>query len=360
MMPSASQHYQNKGTVEDVTVHIVNRWQDQGRNRPGPQGSAGSGTCIWWVYGDYKAALILTCCHLFTARGDPQGRQLLGPIEVKFPDGRQYTGRLLDMDRGGDLALLTIDHHAELACTAVAETTPRTGETLWHVGYPLGKGPRVQSGLCVGVSDITRIRCRFQSGDSGGGIFSQDGKLVGVVSGFYSNQPNVGNGAALPRIRKFIAACLPGQDRSGHGGQFGIGIGIFGRRNPSPASPTPPVAGPGSGASPPPASAPYPPAVAAPFGAAGRDVDVLAILAELKNLRGQIDELAKLKGQPGPAGASGPGGPAGKDGERGADGLAGGRGIAGSVGLPGPMGPAGVAGPAGKDADTAALPGVAV
>ena len=84
-------------------------------------------------------------------------------------------------------------------------------------------------------------------------------------------------------------------------------------------------------------------------------VDLGPILSELKILRGQIDELARLKGQPGPPGPQGPPGPAGKDGARGVDGLPGSAGPAGPVGPPGPLGPAGIIGASGKDADTSAI-----
>lgn len=282
-------------------MHVLNRWQ-------GSTGSAGSGTCIR-LEEDYGELLILTCAHLFTERGDPNGRQLLGPIEVKFPhEQRPLAGRLVYVDRDNDLALVACDGSPGLPGTALATAAPAAGETLWHVGYPLGRGPRTQSGRCVRASDgLTQMAARFQSGDSGGGIFNARGELVGVVSGFYTHQPDIGNGAHLVQIRRFVTICLPCL-RGGPRAQRPAPTAP-----PMPRAEAPPIGSAGS---------------QGPPGPPGRDADVSAVLAELKQLRGQLEELRAIRSQAGPAG------PAGKDGER---------------------GPAGPPGPPGKDADIAQL-----
>ena len=314
------------GTIDPrVTAASVRITNDRGGVIEG-----GSGTIIAV---DNDRGLVLTCRHLFP------GVQP-GKIGVHLHDGRVYTGVLIGVDDRADLAAVAIAQTPATPWVPISLTPANRGETVWQVGYSHGRGPVQRRGQSQGITARTStaavlsVELGVQSGDSGSGVFRvSDSTLVGVIWGGDGRQSSA---TGLEDIHRFLdQKCLRWFPR------WRIPGSLF-----SPPRPGPGL-GPGSSPSPVPPSPPTPVPMPA--------VDLGPILSELKILRGQIDELARLKGQPGPPGPQGPPGPAGKDGARGVDGLPGSAGPAGPVGPPGPLGPAGIIGASGKDADTSAI-----
>ena len=139
-------------------------------------GSAGSGTLVAC---DQAVGLVLTCSHLFD--------ELSGRIVVTFPNGRQYAARLLERDRGHDLAALAI-RRPEVTPLAVSDQ--EASGVLRACGFGSNGQFRCVEGGVTGRATAVgaeypslTIRGAVRSGDSGGGVLNAAGHLVGVVWG---------------------------------------------------------------------------------------------------------------------------------------------------------------------------------
>jgi len=271
--------------------------------------SGGSGTV---VHVDGDRALVLTCRHLF-----PGGQA--GRVIVRLPSGRGYLGTLIAVDDRADLAALAIRSEPGMPSIRVAVTAASTGEVVWQVGYPNGRGPRQRAGISIGIrgfvqrdTPVTAFQLNTTSGDSGSGVFrASDSTLVAVLWGGSGGETSA---TGIVDIVRFVdRRCLTWFPRW---------------RTPAPdvvveVCPASPVPGPGAGSP------------AAPAPSSNGDSQVL--LAELRKLQAQVQEIKNIRSQPGPAGPPGPEGQAGLQGQT------------------GPVGPAGPAGPPGKDADTTVI-----
>lgn len=359
--------YSLTGNVEDAAVRVTNSAFT----------GAGSGTCI-----DYDAAsgdmLVLSACHIFYDSNPRDPIDARGPAEVIMFDGTKLRGPMLGMYtiRGGDCALLRVHTGKPYPYVPLRESPPEVGSTVYKVGFPAWKkGLRdVGTGTVAEVANGELFtRMKIESGDSGGGVFSADSFLVGVVS---RHEMEVGpNGQPTGRSTLNSTCCCLGPIRaligkvgwksSGSNGQIRQG-GILnnsqivqqvqpqqsgGVQGPPLKPATPPVQ-----PAAPIASVPTPTPAAADL-----SKSLASITSQLDALSKSVDELAKQKNLPGPKGdkgdpgAAGVAGKAGADGKPGADGKNGIDGKPGPVGSVGQTGPQGVAGASGKDADPSAI-----
>lgn len=137
----------------------------------------GSGTLIDKTE-DGREGLILTCAHLF--------REGSGSVLVTFGDGKQHRARLIDINHEADLAALSIASPS--AQPAKVAFDANAAKQLYACGYgPKGiyqcaigsrAGEAESSGrVSLLLSDAVR------SGDSGGGVFDESGRLVAVIWG---------------------------------------------------------------------------------------------------------------------------------------------------------------------------------
>lgn len=146
-------------------------------NRLGGFANVGSGTLVDKTE-DGREGLVLTCWHLF--------REGTGQVVVQFDDGHSHGARVVALDRDADLAALaianpraesvgvnlTIGRHAKLSACGFGHT----GQYRCAVGINGGesRAPGQTSLLVKGA---------VRSGDSGGGVFDEQGQLVAVVWG---------------------------------------------------------------------------------------------------------------------------------------------------------------------------------
>lgn len=139
--------------------------------------SVGSGTLID-KRADGQEGLVLTCAHLF--------REGTGRIIVEFSNGKRHLANLIDVDHQADLAALAIANPSAQS-VVVAEASLAQGKF-----HACGYGPqgiyRCAVGSVTGQAASTgqmslMIDDPVRSGDSGGGVFDQQGQLVAVVWG---------------------------------------------------------------------------------------------------------------------------------------------------------------------------------
>ena len=160
--------------------------------------SYGTGTIIDSRDGE---ALILTCGHVFR---DSKGKgaievDLYGPTPVQ-----RAAGRLLSYDLERDIALLTIHTPGPVAVARVAPSDYRIGQgdRVASVGCNNGGLPSVVHSRIASVNKFVgppnfQVTGQPVQGRSGGGLFSEDGCVVGICN------------AADPSDKEGLFAALP-------------------------------------------------------------------------------------------------------------------------------------------------------
>lgn len=155
--------------------------------------SFGTGTIIDARQGQ---GLVLTCAHLF--RNDANPGAPVGQISVEIFEPtaggvrvvERVAGEVLSTDAERDVALVTIRLRSSVqpARVAASSTTAVRGAAVWSVGCDHGADPTVRTGRILTTD-------RYQSppsltatgapvvGRSGGGLFNEQGELVGVCFG---------------------------------------------------------------------------------------------------------------------------------------------------------------------------------
>lgn len=162
--------------------------------------SCGSGTVIDARQGE---VLVLTCGHMF--RDAAKG----GRIWVDFfgPDApKQVEGRMIDYDLKADVGLLSVatKYPVTVAPLAPPESVLSRGEPVISIGCDGGADPTVRETQVTSINRYVgpaNVQVGFQpvQGRSGGGLFSSDGRVVGVC---YAADPEGDEGlfAALPAV----------------------------------------------------------------------------------------------------------------------------------------------------------------
>jgi hypothetical protein len=121
--------------------------------------------------------------------------------EIRTFEGKGKTYQvagLLNVDREGDLAVLSVGMPAERA--HVAETTaviPEEGEKIFVIGNPLRLEGSVADGIVSAVREvpslgrIVQITAPISHGNSGSPVFNMKGQVVGIVTIRVMNGQNI-------------------------------------------------------------------------------------------------------------------------------------------------------------------------
>ncbi|MBX3425805.1 MAG: trypsin-like peptidase domain-containing protein [Pirellulales bacterium] len=168
-------------------------------NRQATLTSAGSGTLVD-VAPDGVAGLVLTCAHLF-ADGACE-------MTVEFADGARHRANLIAIDRAADLAALEIAApRSAPARVAIVDQGELASRPQAYRACGFGGDGRLNcvTGRFVGpAGSAERVSFRFsgavRSGDSGGGVFDDEGRLVAVVWGAAEGTTYASGGAPLRRF----------------------------------------------------------------------------------------------------------------------------------------------------------------
>ena len=296
---SATEDYIDSGTtIAEACVKV------------GQGSSGGSGVMIGRGQGGTVA--IVSAAHVFGS---------IGPARVKLRDGTSHVAYVHAIDRKTDVALLSAEIATQVVTVPIAPGQPIPGTTTIKIGFPayaqgavnVRRGPVVQTR----GGHLFNAQLHVRSGDSGGGVFTEDGCLVSIVSGYTGNDTLWGSGT--PALHKMVeqhgwSSCIRRLLPKLRPGQPGPG------QPPGPSKPMP---------------LPKPPDAVQPL-PLPPGPDLKSVMDELAKLREQITAIKPIPGPAGPAGEPGKPGPAG-------------------VGLPGPRGEMGSPGTPGKDADAARL-----
>ena len=156
--------------------------------------NVGSGTLID-VTSNGERGLVLTCAHLFT--------EGTGQVVVEFPDGRRHGALVVAIDQQADLAALEIARPGASAA-AVNQQVAATSR-LTACGFGPSGVYRCVAGPVLGYSEgpgqtSVRIGGAVRSGDSGGGVFDNRGRLVAVVWGESGGVTYASTGRPLGRF----------------------------------------------------------------------------------------------------------------------------------------------------------------
>lgn len=147
-----------------------------------------SGVCVAYENGK---SLVVSNNHVFTEKRTPFGEFARAdyPLEcsVRTLDGKRTLRAIaVDGDKDADLAFLIVD--GELPVAEMATADAPIGTKVWHRGIGSGGG----QGKVLPVQQHPQAKqmfasdCSSESGDSGAGVFDQDGRLVAVNCGRHS------------------------------------------------------------------------------------------------------------------------------------------------------------------------------
>jgi serine protease Do len=130
-------------------------------------------------------------------------------IMVSLKDGSELPAKLLGADEKTDLAVLKIQSKTALPAVTWGDSDKaRIGDWVLAVGNPFGLGGTATVGIIsargreIGAGpydDFIQVDAPINSGNSGGPLFDQNGKVIGVNTAIYTpNGGSVGIGFAIP------------------------------------------------------------------------------------------------------------------------------------------------------------------
>ena len=148
---------------------------------PLPRGSLGSGVVV------SKDGLVMTAAHVV---------EVADEVSVHFLDGGNVTAKVVNAALQADVALLKLEIVPENLHAAVLGDSDQVsiGDEVFVVGAPYGidhtltvgymSGRRKSIGVCNQLTPIEFLQtdAAINMGNSGGPMFSVDGKLIGIVS----------------------------------------------------------------------------------------------------------------------------------------------------------------------------------
>ncbi len=130
-------------------------------------------------------------------------------VTVTLDDGTELTAKVLGRDPRTDIAVLRIEAGRKLSYIELGQSRDvKPGEWVVAMGNPFGLGGTVTAGIVSAVArDIgagpydrfIQIDAPINQGNSGGPLFSQDGKVIGMNTAIFSpTGGSVGIGFAIP------------------------------------------------------------------------------------------------------------------------------------------------------------------
>jgi len=174
--------------VDRAVVMILTTGREYSKVRPGKQvatSGLGSGVII------SKDGLVMTAAHVV---------QVADEVVVEFLGGERVSAKVVGAATLADVALLKLNDLPEEIVPAELGDSDNVsiGEEIFVVGAPYGvthtltvghiSGRRVPKTFCNQIMPVEFLQtdAAINQGNSGGPMFSMDGKVIGIVSHFLS------------------------------------------------------------------------------------------------------------------------------------------------------------------------------
>ena len=150
-----------------------------------------------------KSGEIVTAAHVVN-----QHRR----YRITSTDGTQAVAALIGMDEQQDIALLKVAQQSGPAAPLAATAKLPVGSPVIAIGTPQGEPFTVTAGIVTTskqrygqtmYDDFLGVDARIVGGNSGGGIFNQEGQLVGILS-FGGAYQSLGYAVPIDRAKEVI------------------------------------------------------------------------------------------------------------------------------------------------------------
>jgi len=130
-------------------------------------------------------------------------------VTVTLDDGTELQAKVLGRDPRTDIAVIKVSANRKLPYIELGQSRDvKPGEWVVAMGNPFGLGGTVTAGIVSAVSrdigsgpydQFIQVDAPINRGNSGGPLFTQDGKVIGMNTAIYSpSGGSVGIGFAIP------------------------------------------------------------------------------------------------------------------------------------------------------------------
>lgn len=201
----------------------------------GAAGTLGAGVIV------DDSGIVLTNYHVIAEalRAPSPGLQLEDrpgrpTVSARFENGRELPALVLVADAEEDLAILRLSPSEEgerfAAVTLGKSSELRVGQEVFSIGNPFGLSHTVSRGIVSAVDrtgilqnpglPVVQLDAAINVGNSGGPLFSLDGKLMGLVTARRQQAHGIAFAVPVDHIRGFLRAVQDPQAR--RSGTIGI------------------------------------------------------------------------------------------------------------------------------------------
>lgn len=110
-----------------------------------------------------------------------------GNFLITNVNNKPYLARLCYFNEEDDLCIIDVAGVELTPVTVTSSRTSKIGDSVTVVGYPLGRKSLSQGTIKEFLNDggkrLIVIDAKMTHGSSGGGLFDQEGKLIGITTG---------------------------------------------------------------------------------------------------------------------------------------------------------------------------------
>ena len=210
--------------IKGVATVLVDRGMRVERGMATPDRVLGSAFFV------EASGLLITNYHVISSEVDTKykgySRMYIRMGDTSSP---RVPARVIGWDKSLDLALIKTEMEPEYIFSIVDRVVPNVGDTVMAIGSPVGLEKTVTSGIVsalgrrlLQIGDVIQIDAAVNSGNSGGPVVDNDGRLVGVVFAGVSHYQ--GLNFAIPAER--LAAALPTMIKGGKSRRPWLGLAL--------------------------------------------------------------------------------------------------------------------------------------